>query len=156
MEVGLITLGVGLLIASFEIQFRYLETAKKYYEQVLNKISIDLDELLKERHTVTSPTDPQLNKFFSKLNNLLVRFTSEKDNANFPNNLFIGFISMGVYVIILGIFYDFILGIWNLPPSATGTQPGFFMIIILFFIAFLISSPIIKGLISLRRITNIS
>jgi hypothetical protein len=154
MEVVLITLGVGLLIASFEIQFRYLAMAKEYYNDALKKISLDLDVLLKERPVGNTENDPRLGSFFENLGKLLNKFTLEKSNANFPNSLFVGFLLMGLYIIVLGLIYDFLLGIWNLPITQTSNPRGS-MIIGIFMLGFLISLPTIIGLTSLRKITKI-
>jgi hypothetical protein len=156
VEVGLITLGGVLIIASFEIQFRYLETAKQYYDNVLKKISFELDELIKKKDSKSEKeSDPEVGRFLEQLNRLLSRFTIEKDRANFPNHLFLGFLSMGIYIVLLGLLYDFLLSIWNLPNTKT-SSPGGSMILAIFMFGLLLSLFIVKGLISLRKITKIS
>ena len=49
METALMALGVGLIIASFEIHIRYLETAKTYYDKQLDALSSKLEEFLKQK-----------------------------------------------------------------------------------------------------------
>lgn len=155
MEVGLITLGGILIIASFEIQFRYLAMAKQYYDSILKKISIDIDELIKNKKSKSeNQDDPKFSKFLDDLNKLLSKFTIEKDKANFPNHLFIGFISMGIYIILLGLIYDILLDYYNNPPTPTTDPNSIFMFVFIF--AMIPSIPILKGLVSLRRITRIS
>jgi len=70
MEVALMALGVGFIIASFEIHFRYLQTAKEYYTRQLDSISIELEEFLKKKKP-SRKDQLQLSQFLKGLNKLL-------------------------------------------------------------------------------------
>ena len=152
LEVGLITLGGLLIIASFEIQFRYLDTAKKYYDNVLEKISEKLDDFLKEKKPLVEKNEVQLSSFLDELNNMLTDFTTERQKANFPNHLFIGFFAMGVYIIIFGLFFSQIVSAINEQLM----QKELSLVLILFLFGLLCAIPIYKGLKSLREITRIT
>ena len=155
MEVSLITLGGILIIASFEIQFRYLAMAKEYYDNILKKISIEIDDLIKSKGSKSEKQDdPKVSRFLDELNKLLSKFTIEKDRANFPNHLFLGFIIMGIYIIILGLIYDILLEYYNNSPPPNYDPNTLFYLIFIF--GMIPSIPLLKGLVSLRKITKIS
>src|SRR4030042_880697 len=74
MEVALMALGVGLIIASFEIHFRYLETAKAYYNKQLDAISVELENFLKQKKP-SEKDQSQLRTFSNGLIMALLIFT---------------------------------------------------------------------------------
>ena len=150
MEVGLITLGGLLIIASFEIQFRYLGYAKEYYNNQLKIISEKLDKLLKAKKPLVEENKIQLSTFLEELNELLSDFSDEESKSNFPNHLFLGFFGMGLYIIVLGLISESIIEYVNTTPAS---DPIWFFV---FIFGFLASLPIIQGLISLRKITKIT
>lgn len=153
MEVALMALGVGLIIASFEIHFRYLETAKKYYDKQLNDISIKLEEFISDKKP-TGKNQTQLSRFLDGLNNILTNFSNERDRSNFPNHLLYGFLGLGIYTILLGFLYDSIIWLMNNPPTPNSDTSG--LIFIIFVFAFFPGIELYRGFIALRKITKIS
>jgi hypothetical protein len=141
MEISLITLGGILIIASFEIQFRYLAMAKQYHEESLNDVMEKIDNLFGKKK------DIKPNLFLDELKELLSSFFAKRYSANFPNHLFAGFFIMGVYIILLGLLYETILGVYKIEPIIT----VFYIVIF----ATVISTPLIKGLRSFRELTKI-
>ncbi|MCK5261353.1 MAG: hypothetical protein KAJ44_04160 [Thermoplasmatales archaeon] len=148
MEVGLITLGGFLIIASFEIHFRYIPLAKEYYRVSLNEASEKLDSLLnKKKKSLRDKNDLQLSGFLNELGVILGKFSQKKFEANFHLNLFYGFFAMGVFIILLGLISDAITESYVVDPV-----PVMFFIVIF---GGVISVFIFQGLIVLRKVTRI-
>ncbi len=148
MEVGFVVLGVALIIAAFEIHFRYLELSKNHYQNVLNDTSEELDELLDKRKiSLREKDERQLGKFLDELNKILGDFTIKRYEANFPDRLCLGFLFMGVFAIFLGFIYEEIFKL-----SETDFLPSIF---VLFLIGGGISIYIIQALNILRKVTRI-
>jgi len=152
MEVALMALGVGLIMASFEIHYRYLEIAKLYYKKQLDSISVKLEDFIINKKP-SEKNQGQLSQFFKDLNNILSDFSIERDRANFPSYLLYGFLSLGAYIIFIGFFYESILFIYNNPPTPGSNMDGMIIMIIIF--AMLPGALILRGLKALRKITRI-
>ena len=152
MDVALMALGIGLIIASFEIHFRYLEIAKRYYDKQLDTLSTELEQFLVQKKP-SEKDQTQLRDFLKGLNKILTNFSDEREIANSPNHLLYGFLGMGIYAIFISFFYDKILFYYNNPPTPnTNTNV---LIICLLLVALLPGGFILRGLGSLRKITRI-
>lgn len=147
MEVALITLGGFLIIASFEIHFRYLGIAREYYENCLREISEKLDSFLKEKKQLADKNERQLGSFLDELADILSDFSQRKITANVHNHLFYGFLLEGVYIAFIGVISDYVIEAIKIDPLTP------MMFVIMFGIVFLV--PVSTGLQSLRKITKI-
>jgi len=132
MEIALTTLGGLLIVASFEIQYRYHSLAKEYYGSALKECVKELMATLNKMNKMAGEDPdiiidmskvaiedlakhPIIHKVIDESEVAIEEIALKRWYANFPNFLFYGIALLGIYIGVIGFFYEAIIELMPLP-----------------------------------------